>query len=111
MHAKPRLALLASTCWSARRGSRPGGFGAVDHHHLVASRKVLLEVEEVLGVEGRAVEFAGAPVLLLHHEAGRLTGHDLRDHEARRGRVLLGKARPGSEIALDCRVTTQNPDR
>src|SRR5688500_14572099 len=62
--------LLALTRWSARRGLRSGGFGAVDHHHLVASREVLLEVEEVIGVEGRAVEFAGVPVLLLHHEAG-----------------------------------------
>src|SRR5436190_21486961 len=53
---------------TARRRRRlAGGFPALDEHHLLAPREVLLEVQQVLGVEGGAVEVSRAAVLSLHH--------------------------------------------
>ena len=64
----------------------------------VASDKVLVKIEEVVGVEGGTIEFAGRLVLLLHHKPRCLLGNDLCNDRPRCWFVLVWEIGTGTDV-------------
>ena len=64
----------------------------------VASDKVLVKIEEVVGVEGDTIEFAGRLVLLLHHKPRCLLGNDLCNDRPRCWFVLVWEIGTGTDV-------------